>query len=332
MKKILFFILKVIIAGGIIAYLIYKNGVAIKDIFKIPDHLLILAILSMLAQNLLTGIRWHNLLKCAGIHLTLSEAISLTLQGGFYTLFIPGGAVGGDLVKAGILASRAPAGQKFTGVFSILIDRLCGLTALMVVCLLSVLWCLPEIQSFPEKTKYFIYTLVLACAGALCAAFCLFFHDILYKISFIKKISDFLDRYTKGAFHQAADAMRLYRSHWKRLLVWTFATVVLFFPLLGQCLWFAAYGVTGTMQNWKMIFCAANLSNAVSAIPLTQGGIGTRDFAASAILSGSGFSANAAGIIPLVYTGVFLFVSLCGGIFVIYDSFFRKKPEKTCNQ
>ena len=189
MKKIFLFILKVVIAGGIIAYLIYKNGVAIKDITKIPLQIMILAVLSMFAQNLLTGLRWHSLLKCAGIHLTLREAISLTLQGGFYTLFLPGGAVGGDVIKAGILAGRAPAGKKFTGVFSILIDRLCGLTALMLVCLGSVLWCLPEIQAFPEKTKYFIYTLVLACFGAICAAFCLFFHDILYKISFIKKIS-----------------------------------------------------------------------------------------------------------------------------------------------
>ena len=331
MKKILLFILKVLIAGGIIAYLIHKNGVAIKDIAKIPVPVMILAFLSMLIQNLLTGIRWHSLLKCAGIHLTLREAISLTLQGCFYTLFLPGGAVGGDVIKAGILAKRAPAGKKFTGVFSILIDRLCGLTALMIVCLGSVLWCLPEIHTFPEKTRYFIYTLVLACAGAICAAFCLFFHDILYKIPFIKKFSDFLDKYTKGSFHQAADAMCLYRSHWKRLLAWTTATVFIFFPFLGQCLWLAAYGVTGTMPSWKMLFCAANLSNAVSAIPLTQGGIGTRDFVTTSFLTGCGFPENAAGVIPLVYTGVFLLVSFSGGIFVFYDSFFRKKVEKTCN-
>lgn len=331
MKKFLVFILKVLIAGAIIAFLIHKNGVAVQDIFKVPAKFMILAILSMILQNLLTGIRWHELLKCAGIRLTFREAVSLTFQGCFYTLFIPGGAVGGDLIKAGILASRTQPGKKFTGVFSILVDRMCGLSALVLACLLSIIWCLPEIHSFPEKTRFFIYTLSIACAGAICAVFVLLFYDKFYKIGLFRKCFDFLDKYTKGTFHQAAEAMILYRSHWKRLLTWTVATTLIFFPLLGQCFWFAAYGITSSAPNWKMMFLTSNLSNAISAIPLTQGGIGPRDFVASSLLSGSGFSAGAAGAIPLVYTGVFLFVSFGGGLFVIYDTFFRKSNKKVCN-
>lgn len=327
MKKLVSFIIKVLIAAAIIAFLIHKNGVAVRDVLQVPVGCLLMAVLAMFLQNLLTGIRWYHLLKCAGIQLTYPEAISLTFQGCFYTLFIPGGAVGGDLIKAGILASRAPAGKKFTGVFSILIDRMCGLTALMLACLLSILWCLPEISTFPEKTKYFIGTLSLACCGALCAVFALLFHDKLYKIKWIKNIFDILDKHTKGAFHQAAEAMILYRSYWKRLLGWTAATTLIFFPLLGQCLWFAAYGITGTFPNWKIMFLTANLSNGISAIPLTQGGIGTRDFVTSSILSGAGFSAVSSGAIPLVYTGVFLIVSFGGGLFVLYDTFFRKKQK-----
>ena len=329
MKKFLIFILKVLIAVAIIAFLIHKNGVAVQDILKIPAGILVLAVCTIFLQSLLTGIRWHALLKCAGIHLTFFEAISLTFQGCFYTLFIPGGAVGGDLIKAGILAGRTQAGKKFNGVFSILVDRMCGLSALVLACLLSILWCLPEVNSFPEKTKYFIYTLSLACAGALCAVFVLLFYDKFYKIKIFGKCFDFMDKYAKGAFRQAAEAMILYRSYWKLLLGWTVATTLIFFPLLGQCFWFAAYGITGTAPNWKMMFLTSNLSNAISAIPLTQGGIGPRDFVASSLLSGCGFPANAAGAIPLVYTGVFLLVAFFGGFFVIYDTFFRKNNKKS---
>ena len=75
------------------------------------------------------------------------------MQGVFFTLFIPGGAVGGDLVKAGIVGKRAPDGQKFNGVFSILIDRICGMIGLFLGTLLCCIFFLPVILKVPVSVQ-----------------------------------------------------------------------------------------------------------------------------------------------------------------------------------
>lgn len=328
LKRVALFLLKAGFAAGILTWLIMRNGVTILDITAVPLIYPVMAGVCMLCQILLTGIRWWSLLRYAGLKVPFAEAISLCMQGAFYTLFIPGGSVGGDLIKAGILAKRAPAGQKFIGVFTILMDRLCGLTALVIATLFSCVWCLPAFHEFSRQQQYFLYTIAAVCAGVLLACIMIFFHDYFYRFGWIKRCLELLDKFSKGSFTKAAEATAMYRVYWKQLCGWIFATVLIFFPFLAQSLWFLVRGTTETVPDWSRIFLTSNISNTIAAIPLTNGGIGTRDVVTKMLLQGSGLPETEAAAIPLLYTGVFLLVSFLGAFFVVFDSFFR---NKICN-
>lgn len=331
MKKTLLFILKLGIAAGILFWLIRRSGLDFQSAAKVPLLYPALAVACLLIQLTLTIIRWHFLLRCVGIRLPFREIYSLGMQGQFFSLFIPAGSVGGDLIKAGILAKRSPGGEKFNGVFSILVDRLCGLTALMLFTLLGCAVFFPVIRDFPAELRFGIYTAMILCAGVLCATAAVFFHDILYRFPFMKKILSLLDRFSKGAFTRAADAIALYRKNWKHLLGWIAATTFVFFPFLAAALWFLGIGVCGRRLPVSLCLLASNLSQTAAAVPLTNGGIGVRDAVSAKIFLSGGCTAEQAALIPLIFTLSMLIVSLSGSIFFVFDSFLCSRKEKeTC--
>lgn len=57
--------------------------------------------------------RWHRLTRILQVKLSGFEALSLTMQGYFFSLVIPGGAIGGDVVKMGVLTKRSRAGREW---------------------------------------------------------------------------------------------------------------------------------------------------------------------------------------------------------------------------
>ena len=78
-------------------------------------------------QIFLTSLRWRLLLAGQGISLTVFRAVSLTFQGQMFSLFMPGGAVGGDVLKAAFLTRETQNGRKLEGVTTIFLDRVIGI-------------------------------------------------------------------------------------------------------------------------------------------------------------------------------------------------------------
>lgn len=328
MKKTVLFVLKLGIAVAILVWLIRRSGLDFQSAASVPLRYPVLAMACVMIQLVLTIIRWHFLLRCIGIRLPFREIFSLGMQGQFFSLFIPAGSVGGDLIKAGILAKRAPGGEKFNGVFSILVDRLCGLTALMLFTLLGCGIFYPVIREFPAELRIGVCTAMILCLGVLCATAAVFFHDFLYRFAFMKKILSLLDRFSGGAFTRAADAIAHYRKRWKLLLGWITATTFVFFPFLAAALWFLGIGVCGRRLPVSLCLLASNLSQTAAAVPLTNGGIGVRDAVSARIFAAGGCSAEQAALIPLLFTLSMLLVSLSGSIFFVFDSFLCRKREK----
>ena len=91
---------------------------------------LLAAILIMPLSYVLTSIRWHLLLDSLGIRLTFVRSLVLNLVGAFYNAFMPG-TTGGDLVKAYYAAKQTDLRTR--AVLSVLIDRIIGLMALILV-------------------------------------------------------------------------------------------------------------------------------------------------------------------------------------------------------
>jgi uncharacterized protein (TIRG00374 family) len=93
-------------------------------------YLLLAAWAVLVIPFLVTAIRWRNLLKPQGIDMPLPTALRLTFVGQFYSILLPG-ITGGDLVK--IVYAARYTGSKTKSFITIILDRVIGLVALMVI-------------------------------------------------------------------------------------------------------------------------------------------------------------------------------------------------------
>ena len=319
-KKALKFILKFGVSAGILAYIITSRNIKWSDFSLVNPWCIAASFCCIYVQLTLTGVRWFCLLRAAGVNCSFGEAFSLQMQGMFFSQFLPGGSVGGDVVKAGILATRTPPGGKFNVVFSIFVDRLCGLGALLIALLGTCLICHDTIAQFPEGQRNGLLVMCAVCGCLLCVVIFVFFSDLLYKVKFFKFFLDIADRITKNTFKRAADAVALYRRSWKMLLGWIVATTLVFFPILGMPVWLMANGFEGAPhRDFLPCLMISNVSQTIAAIPGSFGGTGTRDIACAEMMTAMGFTDTESGVIPLLVTMTTLLVALSCSVFFVFD-------------
>jgi glycosyltransferase 2 family protein len=93
--------------------------------------MLVLALGMVLLAVLITILRWHLLLRTLNLNFTLRESLRSGFMGYLFNL-LPLGLAGADAVKAGFLIHRNP-GHKTEAIASVIIDRVIGLYALLVL-------------------------------------------------------------------------------------------------------------------------------------------------------------------------------------------------------
>lgn len=152
----LFNILKYVIAFGLLAWVVISHwdpakGGGLKGIWQ--RHWVdgepfgwgwfAGAVTCHVVALLLTLVRWHGLVIAQNLVCPFRDAIRLGLAGFYASVVLPG-SVGGDLVKAAVLAKRSPLG-KTRAVASVLFDRLIALANLfMIVSILGLIFWLND--------------------------------------------------------------------------------------------------------------------------------------------------------------------------------------------
>jgi uncharacterized membrane protein YbhN (UPF0104 family) len=140
-KKFILTLLKIGISVGILAYLVYdayRNNVFAKLQAQPKDWwLLSAAAISCSSAVLLTLIRWYYLVRALDLPFTFRESLRLGFLGYLFNL-APMGIVGGDLLKAVMLA-RQQHGHRAEAVATVFIDRIIGLYMLFVVASVAIL-------------------------------------------------------------------------------------------------------------------------------------------------------------------------------------------------
>ncbi len=135
MKKLLVTLLKIGVSAAIIGYLV--RDAAKRDVFvQLRDQpkqwdLLAAAWACCTVAVLITFVRWWYLVRAVGIPCRFRDAIRISFWGYLFNL-APLGIVGGDLVKALMLAHEQPR-HRPQGLASVLADRVIGLYLLFVV-------------------------------------------------------------------------------------------------------------------------------------------------------------------------------------------------------
>ena len=125
---------KFAVPAAIIGYLLWRiEPQQWQELREQPkDYWLLVAALAVaMGAMAISFARWCLLVRCQGIELSMLEAFRLGAIC-FLLSFVSAGSVGGDLFKAIFLARRRP-GKRVEAVASVLVDRGCGLYALILL-------------------------------------------------------------------------------------------------------------------------------------------------------------------------------------------------------
>ena len=130
------FFIKLAIGVAGLVLLVKYGSIDLGVLLKAADRpgLLALGFLCILATVPIAAWRWWLLMRGLQFALTLPWAVNVTFISLFFHTFLPG-AYGGDLVRLA-LAYRASGESLSKLTFSVLVDRLSGLSALLVLGLL----------------------------------------------------------------------------------------------------------------------------------------------------------------------------------------------------
>lgn len=110
-----------------------RKQAALLDAVKEADWRWLLAgIAAYGCFELLAGVRWQILLRVQGVRISWGRMYGLLMVGLFFSLFIPGGT-GGDIVKGYYLLKEAPVGRKTAAAMSVVMDRLVGLIGVAAI-------------------------------------------------------------------------------------------------------------------------------------------------------------------------------------------------------
>ncbi len=325
-KKSCMFVLKFGVAVAIISWLVYLNFDNLKHAFATFNYwYLAPALLVYLLHMVVSAWRWYVLAKYLGFRLRFFQSLSLTMQGYFFSLVIPGGAIGGDVARIGFLARRSPEGTRFEGAVTVLMDRIVGMVALFVLTIVLMLWSLPillqvEVEGAEWLTHLRIWgviALFCLCVGGNMAMLALFFHRHVEKIPPFGTLMGAGDRWSKGCVSQLTGALDTYRSRWRGLVMLTVASIFGVHLMTVAAVWVITLGLPEGAVDLLTLAVAVSVGNIAGLIPLSLSGIGIRDVTIEAIL-GAGMVKMAAAI-PLLYTMIILLGNLIGGIFFVLD-------------
>ncbi|HSI84468.1 MAG: lysylphosphatidylglycerol synthase transmembrane domain-containing protein [Candidatus Methylacidiphilales bacterium] len=122
------------------------------------------AFLFVLPTILFTAWRWQVLARVQDIRLTLRQAIELGMVGQFFNSFLLGSS-GGDVVKIYYATQAAPS-RRAAAALSVVIDRILGLLALLIIAIVLAILHL-EVLTSTNQSKYAVWTMFLVAAGAV---------------------------------------------------------------------------------------------------------------------------------------------------------------------
>nr|BFD60487.1 hypothetical protein CKG001_25940 [Bdellovibrio sp. CKG001]BFD63902.1 hypothetical protein BdHM001_25830 [Bdellovibrio sp. HM001] len=267
-KKLLVQTSKILFSAGIIYWLVQSgklNFAALKNL--LTPAAASVALLLVVLNLFLASERWRALIKSQGLKVSPLKVFRLSLIGSFFNFAMPGG-VGGDVIKAFYFTRENP-GSKVVAVTSVLMDRVLGLFAMLLLALLVMVYDLNHILTVPALTTLFWF--ILSLFFAFIVALALIFSQKVYDRSILKKIIHMLPLSEK--FMKLYESMHLYGKDGKRFVL------VLCLSLLSQVCSILFLILAGNAAGFtdiaaKTYFLVAPLGYMATAIPISPAGVG----------------------------------------------------------
>ncbi len=276
---------------------------------------------------IITAIRWRNLMRPQGINMSLKKCFELTVVGQFYSILLPG-ITGGDLVK--IVYTSRLTGSKTKSIITIMLDRVIGLLALIVIGGAAAGTQLyinsrngQSVDPMLRNVLILISVILICIIGGAIT----YFSRRLRRITGLQKL---LDHPRIPEFIRHTDSvLHTYRNH-RMLLVWAF--IISLFSQLSMPIsaWLAgqALGMTSSLGYYMAYVPVALLAASLPISP--PQGFGVMDYIIVHFFSEAGGLARASQAVALAQAIRFLplFWNVLGAYWVITGSYSRKKMEQ----
>ena len=268
LKKLVVPLLKIGVSVGILAYLIVQaqSNAVFSDLVERPKRwdLLGAAAGAFLAAVAITFVRWYYLVRALGLELSLHETLRLSFLGFLFNL-APMGIVGGDLLRAVMLARRQTS-HRAEALVTVFVDRAIGLYVLFLVALAAVygtgMWHLavPSVQIACNAV------LVLAIAGTVAVVVPLG-PDLTRG-----KSTELAGRipYVGPPLKKVIVALRMYRFKLPTLLGCSLMTVAVH-SLFALVVYWIAAGLYDAPHELGTHFVVVPVSAATSVLPISLG-------------------------------------------------------------
>jgi len=327
MKKKLLTALQFLLAAGLIGFFVFqmhKKGQLTTFASALQTSasnwpLLCAGVLLFSVCLAICNWRWKILLAAQGIQMTFRKTMMLYFVGQFFSSFMPG-ATSGDLFKAFYIAKESGT-QKTEAVATVFIDRIIGLMSLILLTSIITLLRLDFFLSTPQTKGVMIFNVILL-IGLICGMAVVFGQNIFEKIPLFRKLEE------KTALGKIIS--KLYKAFQicvksPAVLAKTVGLSMLNHVVFVFCAVFIgkSIGINVPALDYLTVF---PIINAVAAIPITPGGLGTRDAAAVFMLGLLGVAEPLALSISILVYLATLFWSCVGGVVYLFYIFKQGKP------
>ena len=266
--------------------------------------------------EILAGIRWQILLRVQGVHLSWSRLYGLLMVGLFFSLFIPGGT-GGDLIKGYYLLKEAPVGRKTSAALSVVMDRLLGLlgVGVLTVAITAFRWDWLTSEPITRSCVYSVLGILAVCVSGILLA------GVVSGLRLVHALPEKMPG--RNFLASVSGAYALYGRAWFATLCAIFISV-LAHTAHYTTFWCATRSLddSGPRKPSALeIFSALPIIEGAAAIPITPGGLGTREMLFDQMLTPlAGLEQN---IAPTISVLGYLCIAFWGGVGGVFYIFYR---------
>ena len=273
-RKRLLTALQVVVTLGILWFVFRdeaKRAEMLATLRRADRGWLLLGFAAYGVAEIFAGVRWLLLLRVQQIHLGLVRLSALLLIGVFFNFFIPGGT-GGDVVKIFYLLKETP-GRRTAALLSVLMDRLVGLLALIVLAAVFIGLRWHWLTATPATARAVWTTLAIlgASLGGIAFSFLLSGLGLVHRLP---------ERFPmRDRFAEFALAYNLYGRAWRP----TLGAFLASFPV--HLTYFAtfycaamSFGMNGVrIPSLADLMAIMPVVNTIVSMPISLGGIGVRE-------------------------------------------------------
>ncbi|HEY0257051.1 MAG TPA: lysylphosphatidylglycerol synthase transmembrane domain-containing protein [Candidatus Methylacidiphilales bacterium] len=277
-------------------------------LYTVDVNWIVAGFFSFMPILLIVSWRWRMLLGVHGVHMRFWRILELTMIGQFFSAFLLG-TTGGDVIKIYYVARAVPQ-RKAAVAFTVIVDRVIGLVALLLLGValsasqLTLLLSKPEPKLFTGLFYLFalggVVVSILACFGPS-----LLRHQgirtFLKKLPFIHRGTSIFSAYEVTARALGINVIALVGSIPSHLC----STV------MGYCIFHALH-----LQGSLLAFCSILIMvNMLIALPVSISGLGLREYLFIIYFGLLGIDKEHAFAFSITYFALNVLWSLAGGPF-----------------